>query len=102
MLFDNGALDATLAAAAGDDPALLEELRRAFGESLARQLDLLQRARCDGNWTMAALRMKGLAASFHASELIGLADEALASAPGDPVIVRKIGTYLAEFSAKGH
>lgn len=94
MLFDNGALDATLASAAGDDPALLNELRTAFRESVARQLDLLARSRCDGNWTMAALRLKGLAASFHASELLELAEEAISGAPGDPVILRKIATFL--------
>ena len=97
MLFDNGALDATLAAAAGDDPALLAELKLAFSGSIARQLDQLGRARCDGNWTMAAMRLKGLAASFHAADLIDLADEAIAGAPGDPVVIRKIGTFLKEF-----
>ncbi|MFN4114482.1 MAG: Hpt domain-containing protein [Sphingomonadaceae bacterium] len=101
MLFDNGSLDATLAAAAGDDPSLLAELRGAFVESVARQLDLLKRARCDGNWIVAAMRLKGLAASFHAEELIGLADEALASAPGDPVILRRIEAFLTAFVARG-
>lgn len=98
MLFDNGSFDATLTAAAGKDPALLAELRLAFVDSLARQIDLLRRSRCDGNWTMAALRLKGLAASFHAAELITLADEALASAPGDPVIVRRLETFRAHFN----
>lgn len=97
MLFDNGALDATLASAAGDDPALLAELRQAFAESIARQLDLLTRSRCDGNWTMAAMRLKGVAASFHAAQLIELAEEAAAGAPGDPVVLRKIATYLSDF-----
>ena len=100
MLFDNGALDATLAAAAGDDPALLAELRGAFGESVARQLDLMTRSRCDGNWTMAAMRLEGLASSFHAAELIGLAQEALSGAPGDPVVLRKIREYLGHFRAR--
>ncbi|MFN7159490.1 MAG: Hpt domain-containing protein, partial [Erythrobacter cryptus] len=57
MAFDYGALDATLAAAAGDDAALMRELRQAFLESAARQLDLLKRARCDGNWHVAAMRL---------------------------------------------
>ena len=83
MAYENGALDATLAAAAGDDPALLVELREAFTQSLANQVDLLRRARCDGNWNVAAMRLKGLAASFHAEGLIDLAEEALDSAPGD-------------------
>ncbi len=98
MLYENGALDATLAAAAGDDPALLAELRAAFVESLERQIDLLKRSRCDGNWNVAAMRLKGLAASFHAVDLIQLADEALESAPGEPTIVRKIEAFLTDFS----
>lgn len=96
MLFDNGNLDATLAAAAGDDRMLLEELRSAFAASVARQVDLLRRARCDANWLMAAQRLKGLASSFHAADLIALADEAAQGAPSDPVVVRKIEAYLAE------
>ena len=83
MAYENGALDATLAAAAGDDPALLVELREAFTQSLANQVDLLRRARCDGNWNVAAMRLKGLAASFHAEGLIDLAEEALDSPPAD-------------------
>ena len=101
MVHETGALDATLAAAAGDDPALLAELRAAFVESLDRQIDLLRRARCDGNWDVAALRLNGLAASFHAAELQALAEEAVASAPGDPAIVRKLQAFRqAFFSAR--
>ena len=99
MAYESGALDATLAAAAGDDPLLLAELRRAFVESLARQIDLLSRARCDGNWQMAAMRLKGLAASFHAEPLMDLAELALDTAPGDPVIVRRLQSYLLEIDA---
>ncbi|MCB2075217.1 MAG: Hpt domain-containing protein [Novosphingobium sp.] len=99
MAYEAGALDATLAAAAGDDPELFAELRSAFAESLARQVDLLRRARCDGNWQVAAMRLKGLAASFHAEPLIVLAEEALESAPGEPSVVRRLQGFLDEFSA---
>ncbi len=98
MAFDNGALDATLAAAAGEDAALLRELRMAFLESAARQLDLLKRARCDGNWTVAAMRLKGLAASFHADDLMQAADIALNSAPGEPMAIREVEGVLARFN----
>ena len=98
MAYDNGALDATLAAAAGDNAALMHELRGAFLDSAARQLDLLKRARCDGNWTVAALRLKGLAASFHAEELQAAAQQALNSAPGEPQAIREIEAVLARFS----
>lgn len=98
MAYEAGALDATLAAAAGDDPALVAELRNAFRESVARQVDLLARARCDGNWRVAAMRLKGLAASFHADPLIVLADEALEAAPGEPTVIRALQGFLDEFS----
>ena len=98
MAYENGALDATLAAAAGDDPALLSELRGAFVESAHRQLDLLKRSRCDGNWNVAALRLKGLAASFHADDLLQAADNALASAPGEPAAIRNIEMVLSRFN----
>ena len=79
--------------------ALLAELRAAFRESLCQQVDRLGRARCDGNWEVAAMRLKGLAASFHVDPLIVLADEALAAAPGDPVVLRKFRAALDEFAA---
>lgn len=98
MAYDNGALDATLAAAAGDDAVLMHELRAAFLESALRQLDLLKRARCDGNWTVAAMRLKGLAASFHAEELLAAAEIAVNAAPGEPVAIREIEAVLARFT----
>ena len=99
MAYEAGALDATLTAAAGNDPELFAELREAFAESVARQLDLLRRSRCDGNWQVAAMRLKGLAASFQAEPLIDLAEEALECAPGEPSIVRRMQVFLDEFSA---
>lgn len=98
MVHENGALDATLAAAAGDDPALLADLRAAFIESAARQIDLLHRARCDGNWNVAALRLKGIAASFHAVHLMELADEAALAAPGEPTVLRKLNEFRRDFA----
>lgn len=99
MAYEAGALDATIAAAAGDDPALFTELRLAFTESLDRQIDLLRRSRCDGNWQVAAMRIKGLAASFNAEGLIDLAEEALQTAPGDPAIIRRLQIFLDDFTS---
>ena len=45
------------------------------------------------------LRLKGLAASFHAEPLILLAEEALEGAPSDPRVLRRIQVFLDEFSA---
>lgn len=98
MAFEHGALDATLAAAAGNDPALMRELRLAFVESAEKQLDLLKRSRCDGNWTVAAMRLKGLAASFHSDDLLNAAENALTSAPGEPTAIRDIEAVLQQFS----
>ncbi len=98
MAYESGALDATLAAAAGDDPALMRDLRSAFVESAFTQLDLLKRSRCDGNWNVAAMRLKGLAASFHAEDLLIAAENALLSAPGEPAAIRDIEVVLNRFT----
>ena len=98
MAYESGALDATLAAAAGDDPALMSELRVAVIESANKQLDLLKRSRCDGNWNVAAMRLKGLAASFHAADLLSAAQNAIDGAPGEPASIREIEAILATFA----
>ena len=98
MAYEAGALDATFAAAAGEDAATFNALRQAFAESLKHHLDLLRRARCDGNWRMSAMRIKGLAASFHAEQLLALAEEAIDAAPGEPTVIRRIQAWLDEFS----
>ncbi len=99
MAYESGNIDATLAAAAGDDQALMVELRGAFMQSARRQLDLLRRSRCDGNWNVAAMRLKGLAASFHCEDLLDAAQNALDAAPGEPASIREIEGILDRFSA---
>jgi HPt (histidine-containing phosphotransfer) domain-containing protein len=94
MSINMGNFDGALFAAAGDDPELTRELRRAFVESAARQIDLMARSRCDANWEYSCLRLKGLAASFEASAILDLAEEAAEGAPGDPVVLRKLGAAL--------
>lgn len=98
MAYEGASLDANLAAAAGHDPELVRELRKAFIESVERQVDLLARSRCDGNWEVAAMRLKGLAASFHADSLMELAEQALDTVPGDPAILRRLHTLLADLA----
>ena len=99
MVYDPGALNASLAAAVGSDGLLMSELRLAFIESAARQADLMTRSRCDANWELAASKLKSIAASFGAVGLLELADEALAGAPGDPVALRKIRAAIDDFAA---
>ncbi len=96
MSVDYGAFDTALKAAAGDDAALAIELRASFVESVQRQLSLLSRSRCDANWQYTCWRLKGIAASFGASRLIELSNEAESGAPGDPVVIRKMNQALSE------
>lgn len=100
MAYDPGNLEAALSAAVGTDFALIADLRRAFIESAERQLDLLARARCDANWIMAALRLKGLCASFGVNDMMALADEALEGAPNDPVVLRKLNAAIGALAAE--
>ncbi len=93
MMLDKTDFENNLAAAAGDDTALRAELVACFRASLDAQRDLLARARCDGNWEVSALRLRGLGASFHSQQLVELAQEALDTAPGDPVVLRKLAQY---------
>ena len=58
MAYESGSLDATLAAATGQDIGVLAELRTALVESADKQLDLLKRSRCDGNWDRAVVTTK--------------------------------------------
>ena len=95
MAYHSTGFDAALAGAAGDDVVLQRELRTAFAESAARQLDLLRRARCDANWAVAAERLHAIAASFHAAELMALAAEASASAPGEPTVIHRIDGFIS-------
>lgn len=99
MAYETGPLEATIFAAAGDNANLQRELSLAFTESVGRQLDLLRRSRCDANWELAALRLRAIAASFNAVELVSLANETLISAPGEPTVIRKIDTFLRDMSA---
>lgn len=97
MAYESGALNAALSAAVGNDPDLVAELRAAFLDSAARQIDLLSRARCDANWHFAALRLKSLAASFSVQGIVDLADQALEGAPGDPVVLRELAHAMRDF-----
>ena len=99
MSMDYGAFDTALNAAAGDDAVLAAELRTAFSESAERQLSLMGRSRCDANWQYSALRLVGIAASFGSTDIIALAQEAIDGAPGDPVIMRKLGAAIDRIKA---
>lgn len=90
MAYDPGAIDATLAAAVGDDPALIAELREAFLDSAKRALVALEGAGSADEWCTAAWRLKGLAASFGAVRLMALATEAAQAAPRDSGVLHRV------------
>ena len=90
MAYDPGAIDATLAAAVGDEPELIAELRGAFLGSANRALDQLEAARRASDWRLAASRLKGLAASFGAVRLMAVASEAAEAQPLDMAMVRRL------------
>lgn len=87
-----------LAAAVGDDAALLHDLRRAFLESADRQIDLLSRAADKSSWHLALWRLKGLCGSFGVVHLIALIDEAQGCKPGDAKMLRRIRALLEVLS----
>ena len=90
MAYDPGAIDATLAAAVGDEPALIAELREAFLDSAKRSLEAMRAAESAESWQNAALRLKGLAASFGAIRLMALAGEAANGPANDSAVLRKL------------
>jgi HPt (histidine-containing phosphotransfer) domain-containing protein len=90
MAYDPGAIDSTLAAAVGDEPLLIVELREAFLDSAKRGIAAMKSAESREAWAAAALRLKGLAASFGAVRLMALADEAAAKPEQDREALRKL------------
>lgn len=94
MAYDPGAIDATLAAVVGDDPALAAELRLAFVESARRALVALEKAPDEPAWRDAAARLRGLAASFGATRLMRQAEEAGQGAP-DAAVLRALHRAVA-------
>lgn len=95
MAYDPGQIDATLAAAVGDDPALVAELRHAFLTSVRSALQSLDVAEDADAWRGAAFRLKGLAASFGAVRLMALAGDLCAAAPGDPPLMKRARQAVA-------
>ena len=70
------------------------DLRSAFAGGARDLSDLMRRSRCDANWEMAAIRLKGLAATFGIIPLIELAEAAIEGAPGDPAVLREINQAI--------
>lgn len=90
MAYDPGAIEAALAAAVGDEPGLIAELRVAFHDSAERTLGAMAAAADEPAWQEAAWRLKGLAASFGAVRLMELAAAAAARPVGDAAALAKL------------
>lgn len=90
MAYDPGAIDAALAAAVGEEPGLIAELRVAFHDSAERALGLMEVAGDGAARREAALRLKGLAASFGAIRLMELAGAAADSPIRDEALMRRL------------
>lgn len=90
MAYDPGAIDTSLAAAVGDDPALIAELRTAFLESVHRSVAMMRSSRGAEEWAAAALRLQSLAGSFGATSLMGLAEEAVRRSAQDGALLHRI------------
>jgi len=99
MAYDPGALEAALAAAVGDEPGLLAELRCAFFDSAAVHVSALRTAGSIDQWHAAASRLKGLAASFGALRVMDAADAALTRNRIDTSDLRRIERSIAALSA---
>jgi histidine phosphotransfer protein HptB len=89
------ALSTTLAAAIGDDQALVAELRGAFIDSAQRHVEAMRTAGSDELWREAALRLKGLAASFGATSLMEQAGRAADARRGDPQALGEVERGMA-------
>ena len=95
MAYDPGALEAALAAAVGEEPVLIAELRRSFFASADGHLAVLRAAESDLAWQNALERLKGLAASFGALRVLDAAHAALACPHGEMPAIARIERALA-------
>ncbi|WP_230481806.1 Hpt domain-containing protein [Sphingomonas sp. Leaf21] len=95
MTYEHGTIDSALAAVAGDDAAIIQDLRRAFVEGVTRALEVMRQAADGQEWREAALRLKGLAASVNALPLMTLAAQASEREHRDAALLDQIGKLVA-------
>ena len=99
MRHDAIAVEQALAAAMGDDRALVAELRAAFTESAVRHAMMLAGAASRAEWREAAWRLKGCAASFGAEALMAAADAAAAGPVRSAAALNAVAAALDELAA---
>ncbi|KQR84154.1 Hpt domain-containing protein [Sphingomonas sp. Leaf343] len=101
MAYDPGAIDSTLAAAVGDEPGLIAELRVAFVASAEKALAQMASSTQVDGWRTGATRLKGLAASFGAVRLMALAASAADGRAGDVAMLSKLKRAVARLEGEG-
>lgn len=99
MAYEQGMLETALAAAVGNDPALVLELRDVFIDSAERHLAAAELATSQPMWTASLLRLKGLAASFGAGDLMAAATAAMDAPMGDVPALTAIRAELDAIEA---
>ena len=95
MAYDPGALEATLAAVAGEQTTLIAELRDAFFDSADGHVAAMKTATAQVVWDQAALRLRSLAASFGLQRMIDAARDATSAPCGDAKAMQRIERALA-------
>lgn len=99
MAYDPGALEATLAAVAGDQSSLIAELRDAFFDSADAHIVALKAATEQPDWEHAALRLRSLAASFGLQRVMDAARDAATVSFGNAKALQRIERALAALRA---
>ncbi|UVO53180.1 Hpt domain-containing protein [Sphingomonas sp. SUN039] len=95
MAYDPGALEATLAAVAGEQGALIAELRAAFFEGADGHVTAMKAATAQPVWEQAALRLRSLAASFGLQRVMDAARDATSVPCGDARALQRIERALS-------
>ncbi|HEX7872147.1 MAG TPA: Hpt domain-containing protein [Sphingobium sp.] len=98
MADESARISVAPAAAFGDDPALMADLRRTFLQSAQAHVQAMVRSTTVPEWHMAAWRFKGLCATFGIAQLTDLAERAAVGMKGDSGLLRKIELALTHLS----
>ncbi len=95
MAYDPGALEATLAAVAGEQSSLIAELRDAFFASADAHVAAMKAAATQPVWVQSAERLRSLAASFGLNRVMDAAREGADAPSGDTKALQRIERALA-------
>jgi histidine phosphotransfer protein HptB len=99
MAYDPGALEATLAAVAGEQGSLIAELRAAFFDSADGYVSSMKAASAQQVWEAAANRLRSLAASFGLERVMDAARDAAAAPCGDAKALQRVERALSALRA---